>query len=53
MSIVTIKRLDPGHGLLNVRLDTIEKLQHTLEAVGFTFLPDKGTGSGLRFKSLV
>ncbi|MBY0298744.1 MAG: helix-turn-helix domain-containing protein [Methylobacterium sp.] len=37
VSVATIKRLEPGEGLLQTRLETLEKLRRALEAHGVIF----------------
>jgi transcriptional regulator with XRE-family HTH domain len=37
VSIPTIKRLEPGEGLVQTRVDTLDKLRRALEAAGVEF----------------
>ncbi|MGE7415073.1 helix-turn-helix domain-containing protein [Methylobacterium tarhaniae] len=37
VSVATIKRLEPGEGLLKTRLETLEKLRRALESQGVAF----------------
>ena len=49
VSLPSIKRLESGNGPLAIRLDTLQKLQTTLEKAGILFLPEDETGGpGLR-----
>ncbi|MBE9064906.1 helix-turn-helix transcriptional regulator [cf. Phormidesmis sp. LEGE 11477] len=48
VSLSSIIRLETGSGPLAIRLDTLQKLQTTLEKAGILFLPENGGGPGLR-----
>ncbi|WP_205944699.1 helix-turn-helix domain-containing protein [Pelagibius litoralis] len=48
VSLSSIFRLENGSGPLAIRLDTLQKLQTTLEKAGILFLPENGGGPGLR-----
>ena len=50
VSIPTIKRLEPGEGLVQTRVDTLDKLQRALEAAGVEFLNHGEPGVKLRRK---
>ncbi len=50
VSLPTIKRLELGQGPLGVRLDTLQKLQHALEAAGVIFIASNGDGPGVRLR---
>ncbi|MEH3065447.1 MAG: helix-turn-helix transcriptional regulator [Methylobacterium radiotolerans] len=44
VSVPTIKRLEPGFGLVQTRVDTLDKLRRALEAAGVEFRPDGFVG---------
>jgi transcriptional regulator with XRE-family HTH domain len=48
ISLATIKRLEPGDGLLATKLETAEKLRRTLEAAGIEFMNGGQPGVRLR-----
>ena len=48
VSLSSIHRLETGSGDLAVRLDTLKKLQTTLEKAGIRFIPENGGGPGVR-----
>jgi transcriptional regulator with XRE-family HTH domain len=50
VSIPTIKRLEPGEGLVQTRVDTLDKLQRSLEAAGVEFTNGGEPGVKLRRK---
>jgi len=50
VSIPTIKRLEPGEGLVQTRVDTLDKLQRALEAAGVEFTNGGEPGVKLRRK---
>lgn len=50
VSVPTIKRLEPGDGLLQTRVETQEKLRAALEAAGVAFT--NGDEPGVRLKRL-
>ena len=52
VSSPTIKRLEPGDGLLKTRVETAEKLRRTLEAAGVEFIPENGSGAGVRLRKV-
>ncbi|CAO4184626.1 Helix-turn-helix protein [Methylorubrum populi] len=51
VSLPTIKRLEPGEGSLQTRVDTLNKLQAALEAAGVLFIPENGGGAGVRLRN--
>ncbi|MCJ2012693.1 helix-turn-helix domain-containing protein [Methylobacterium sp. J-076] len=51
VSIPTIKRLEPGEGLVQTRVDTLDKLRRSLEAAGVEFTNGGEPGVKLRRKS--
>ncbi|BAU89659.1 XRE family transcriptional regulator [Methylorubrum populi] len=52
VSLPTIKRLEPGEGSLQTRVETLNKLQTALEAAGVLFIGENGEGPGVRLKKL-
>jgi transcriptional regulator with XRE-family HTH domain len=50
VSIPTIKRLEPGAGLVQTRVDTLDKLRRALEAAGVEFTNGGEPGVKLRRK---
>jgi transcriptional regulator with XRE-family HTH domain len=50
VSVPTIKRLEPGDGPLETRVETMAKLQRALEAAGVEFIPENGGGTGVRLR---
>lgn len=48
VSIPTIKRLEPGEGLVQTRVDTLDKLRRALEAAGVEFT--NGGEPGVKLK---
>lgn len=52
VSIPTIKRLEPGEGLVQTRVDTLDKLRRALEAAGVEFTNGGEPGVKLRRKDL-
>ncbi|CAO4141534.1 helix-turn-helix domain-containing protein [Methylorubrum aminovorans] len=50
VSLPTIKRLEPGEGSLQTRVDTLSKLQAALEAAGVLFIAENGEGPGVRLR---
>ena len=50
VSVPTIKRLEPGEGLLQTRVDTLDKLRRALEAEGVSFTNGGEPGVKLRRK---
>jgi transcriptional regulator with XRE-family HTH domain len=50
VSAPTIKRLEPGEGPLEARVDTMMKLQRALEAAGVVFVVENGDGPGVRLR---
>lgn len=50
VSLPSIKRLESGNGSLAIRLDTLKKLQTTLEKAGIRFIPENGGGPGVRIR---
>lgn len=50
VSIPTIKRLEPGEGLVQTRVDTLDKLRRALEAAGVDFTNGGEPGVKLRRK---
>jgi transcriptional regulator with XRE-family HTH domain len=50
VSIPTIKRLEPGEGLVQTRVDTLDKLRRALEAAGVEFTNGGEPGVKLRRK---
>ncbi|WP_458441625.1 helix-turn-helix domain-containing protein [Methylorubrum extorquens] len=50
VSLPTIKRLEPGEGSLQTRVDTLNKLQAALEAAGVLFIAENGEGPGVRLR---
>lgn len=53
VSVPTIKRLEPGEGLVQTRVDTLEKLRRALEAEGVSFTNGGEPGVKLRRKDQV
>ena len=51
VSIPTIKRLEPGEGLVQTRVDTLDKLRRALEASGVEFTNGGEPGVKLRRKA--
>ena len=51
VSIPTIKRLEPGEGLVQTRVDTLDKLRRALEAAGVEFTNGGEPGVKLRRKT--
>ena len=50
VSTPTIKRLEPGEGLVQTRVDTLDKLRRALEAAGVDFTNGGEPGVKLRRK---
>lgn len=50
VSLPTIKRLEPGEGFLQTRVETLNKLQVALEEAGVLFIAENGEGPGVRLK---
>jgi transcriptional regulator with XRE-family HTH domain len=50
VSLATIKRLEPGEGMLATKVETMEKLRCALESAGVEFIPENGSGAGVRMK---
>ena len=50
VSIPTIKRLEPGVGLVQTRVDTLDKLRRALEGAGVEFTNGGEPGVKLRRK---
>jgi transcriptional regulator with XRE-family HTH domain len=50
ISLATIKRLEPGDGLLATKLETADKLRRTLEAAGIEFMNGGQPGVRLRMQ---
>ncbi|MDX3929885.1 MAG: transcriptional regulator [Shinella sp.] len=48
VSIATIKRLEPQSGPLKANQVTIEALRLALEVAGVEFIPENGSGPGVR-----
>jgi transcriptional regulator with XRE-family HTH domain len=48
VSLPTIKRVEVGAGPLEMRLDTVRKLQAALETAGVIFVASNGDGPGVR-----
>ena len=48
VSVPTIKRLEPGEGIVQTRVETLEKLRHALEAQGVSFT--NGGEPGVKLK---
>ncbi|MCJ2068523.1 helix-turn-helix domain-containing protein [Methylobacterium sp. J-030] len=53
VSIPTIKRLEPGEGLVQTRVDTLDKLRRALEAAGVEFTNGGEPGVKLRRRDLM
>lgn len=51
VSSATIKRLEPGEGALQVRLETLERLERALQHAGIQFIAENGGGPGVRLKA--
>lgn len=51
VSLPTIKRLEPGAGIVQTRVDTLERLRRALEAEGVSFTNGGEPGVKLRRKS--
>ena len=49
VGVMTVSRFENGS---NAESLTIKRLQAALEAAGATFLPDDGTGEGVRVKGI-
>jgi transcriptional regulator with XRE-family HTH domain len=50
VSLATIKRLEPGEGILATKVETMEKLRRALESAGVEFIAENGGGPGVRLK---
>ena len=50
VSLPTIKRLEPGEGTLQTKVDTMGKLKRALEAAGVIFVEENGEGPGVRMR---
>jgi len=50
VSLATIKRLEPGDGMLATKVETMEKLRRALVSAGVEFIAENGGGPGLRLK---
>jgi transcriptional regulator with XRE-family HTH domain len=50
VSLPTIKRLEPGDGPLQTRVETMEKLRRTLQSAGVEFIAENDGGAGVRLK---
>ena len=50
VSLPTIKRLEPGEGTLQTKVDTMGKLKRALEAAGVIFVEENGEGPGVRLR---
>jgi hypothetical protein len=50
VSLPTIKRLEPGDGPLQTRVETMEKLRRALEAAGVEFIAENDGGAGVRLR---
>ncbi len=46
----TIKRLESRDGVLGGRNETGERIRAALEAAGVEFIPENGSGAGVRLK---
>jgi transcriptional regulator with XRE-family HTH domain len=46
----TIKRLEANDGEIGGRSETAEKIRAALEAAGVEFIPENGSGAGVRIK---
>jgi transcriptional regulator with XRE-family HTH domain len=46
----TIKRLEANDGEIGGRSETAEKIRAALEAAGVEFIPENGSGAGVRLK---
>jgi predicted transcriptional regulator len=49
----TIKRLEANDGEIGGRSETAEKIRSALEAAGVEFIPENGSGAGVRLKKNV
>jgi transcriptional regulator with XRE-family HTH domain len=50
LSIVTVRRLEARQGALSGRGETIDAIRAALEAAGVEFIPENGSGPGVRLK---
>jgi DNA-binding XRE family transcriptional regulator len=50
VSLATIKRLEPGDGMLATKVETMEKLRSALESAGVEFIAENGGGPGVRLR---
>jgi len=49
--LATIKRLEPGDGILATKVETMEKLRRALEKAGVEFIAENGGGPGVRLRT--
>jgi predicted transcriptional regulator len=50
VSLPSIKRLETQPGELGAQVRTIEAIQNAFETAGIQFIPENGSGAGVRLK---
>ena len=50
VAVNTIRRMEAMEGDLKANLDTVRKIQRTLETAGIQFIAENGGGPGVRLK---